>query len=882
MTKRTSFKSITLSGAAAWAMILAAAAHAQEGEKRDFDIEAQPLAKALLEFNEQSGVLVMAPQALVEGKTAPAIEGEITADEALDRILSGSGLKSYASDSGAFTITLASAETTDPRPFQIARLQGAPTRRIESVDEGEGDALIMDVIVVTGTNIRGVENPTTPVLQFDREEIELSGVGTVEDFLSTVPQNFGSETVLSDNSDNPFGSGRGIVGQSTVDLRGLGSGSTLILLNGRRMTTSGLGSFVDVSTLPIGVIDRVDVLTDGASAVYGSDAVGGVVNFITRRDYEGFDITARYSTVTDGSKEEYSLGGAGGVNWERGGAFLGVSYLDSTPLLTGDRDFVDLTRTAPDSTFGAKSDRLNIAGSVYQNLFKGLSFHTDFLFSNINSEISQVDDTPITFRSDQDSYFVNSHLDYEVNDKVLAQVFFDYGNESISRTDNRFGPDDFSSQSEFDNSIMTVEGQLSGQLLKLPAGSIDFASGASYREETFEQPGSSVDAERDVVAIYGEVLVPLVGPEADVPLIQNLDLSIAGRYEDYSDFGETFNPKVGLHWRVSDSFALRGSYSESFRAPPLRDIFLPRSAIVFPTFSAFFTAVEPPTQDPRLPAGRVSLLTQTGGNPSLSEETAETWSAGIEVEPSGLPGLSLTANYFNISYKNRIENISFIQPLQFAPFGDLVQLEPSADFVQSIFDDSSQISNFTPLNPVEPSDIQVFVESGFSNLAERDVSGIDFGMRYERTTSIGDFAARLNGVYFTNYEGRIAEGAEAASELNLLYRPIDFRLRGNISWSKDGFTIYSAVNYQDRYSNYEDSLISNDISSWTTIDFTIAYNFGENTPKSILENTRLNFTATNLLDRNPPFVETVDGLNFDTSNANPYGRQLAVSLTKTF
>ena len=880
MTKRTSFKSITLGGAAAWAMTLAAAA--QEGEKRDFDIEAQPLAKALLEFNEQSGVLVMAPQALVEGKTAPAIEGEITADEALDRILSGSGLKSNASDSGGFTITLASAETTDPRPFQIARLQGAPTRRIESVDEGEGDALIMDIIVVTGTNIRGVENPTTPVLQFDREEIELSGVGTVEDFLSTVPQNFGSETVLSDNSDNPFGSGRGIVGQSTVDLRGLGSGSTLILLNGRRMTTSGLGSFVDVSTLPIGVIDRVDVLTDGASAVYGSDAVGGVVNFITRRDYEGFDITARYSTVTDGSKEEYSLGGAGGVNWERGGAFLGVSYLDSTPLLTGDRDFVDLTRTAPDSTFGAKSDRLNIAGSVYQNLFKGLLFHTDFLFSNINSEISQVDDTPITFRSDQDSYFINSHLDYEVNDKVLAQVFFDYGSESISRTDNRFGPDDFSSQSEFDNSIMTVEGQLSGQLLKLPAGSIDFASGASYREETFEQPGSSVDAERDVVAIYGEVLVPLVGLEADVPLIQNLDLSIAGRYEDYSDFGETFNPKVGLHWRVSDSLALRGSYSESFRAPPLRDIFLPRSAIVFPTFSAFFTAVEPPTQDPRLPAGRVSLLTQTGGNPSLSEETAETWSAGIEVEPSGLPGLSLTANYFNISYKNRIENISFIQPLQFAPFGDLVQLEPSADFVQSIFDDSSQISNFTPLNPVEPSDIQVFVESGFLNLAERDVSGIDFGMRYERTTSIGDFAARLNGVYFTNYEGRIAEGAEAASELNLLYRPIDFRLRGNISWSKDGFTIYSAVNYQDRYSNYEDSSISNDISSWTTIDFTIAYNFGENTPKSILENTRLNFTATNLLDRNPPFVETVDGLNFDTSNANPYGRQLAVSLTKTF
>src|SRR5690606_31931103 len=130
----------------------------------------------------------------------------------------------------------------------------------------------------------------------DRQDIERSGYATTQDLVRSLPQN------LSTVSDTTFGAANGGIdtgyGGSGVNLRGLGSESTLVLVNGRRLAAAGRGDFVDVSLIPLSAVERVEILTDGASAIYGSDAVGGVVNLILRKNFEGAETRLRYGAVS--------------------------------------------------------------------------------------------------------------------------------------------------------------------------------------------------------------------------------------------------------------------------------------------------------------------------------------------------------------------------------------------------------------------------------------------------------------------------------------------------------------------------------------------------------------------------------------------------------
>jgi outer membrane cobalamin receptor len=92
-----------------------------------------------------------------------------------------------------------------------------------------------------------------------------------------------------------------------VNLRGLGSDATLVLVNGHRLSPTGAGNFVDISQIPVGAIDRIDVVTDGSSAIYGSDAVGGVVNIRLRNDFDGAETRLQYGSMADGGPDEYGV-----------------------------------------------------------------------------------------------------------------------------------------------------------------------------------------------------------------------------------------------------------------------------------------------------------------------------------------------------------------------------------------------------------------------------------------------------------------------------------------------------------------------------------------------------------------------------------------------
>ena len=175
---------------------------------------------------------------------------------------------------------------------------------VELEDAPVVPATEIEEIVVTGTRIaRTPEELAGNLTVLDGDFIRASGEATLERVLRQLPQN-------SNPTAERFGSNLNTVnnftGASTVNLRGLGSESTLVLVDGKRIGHSGfLGGVTDVSTIPLSMVERIDVLLDGASAIYGSDAVGGVINIITRKDYQGIELDLNYSRPSDDSYDEW-------------------------------------------------------------------------------------------------------------------------------------------------------------------------------------------------------------------------------------------------------------------------------------------------------------------------------------------------------------------------------------------------------------------------------------------------------------------------------------------------------------------------------------------------------------------------------------------------
>lgn len=195
----------------------------------------------------------------------------------------------------------------------------------------------LDQINVTGTHLRRVDAETaSPVIVVDRQRIEDSGKSTLGQLLQQLPAMAGFMPGPALNSG--FSHGRAL-----VSLRNLGPERTLVLVNGHRMAgpASSVASApgVDVNAIPASMVERVEVLTDGASSVYGSDAIGGVVNIILKDKYDGFAATVDYAQSTHGDANSRTLGVEWGKTWERGGLILGLSRNSMNPVFNRDRSY---------------------------------------------------------------------------------------------------------------------------------------------------------------------------------------------------------------------------------------------------------------------------------------------------------------------------------------------------------------------------------------------------------------------------------------------------------------------------------------------------------------------------------------------------------------
>jgi outer membrane receptor protein involved in Fe transport len=301
-------------------MLMSAISNAQDQPDStlyNFDIPSLNAAEALNQLAEQSGAIMLFPYDVVVARKARPVVGRYTLTRALDLLLEGSGLTGGLSDQRVITISLeesqvikgeAQAMTKKNVPFttKVAAAMVAIFATSAAAQDADTDDGAIDEIVVTGSQIRGANiSDALPVSIISATDIEALGIDSGDElleFMAEQGQNFFSE---SDNIAGGVNSARGDIG--AFNLRNLGTGNTLVLLNGRRLvnaasyqTESVGGSFVPVNTvnsqsLPVFGLDRVEVLRDGASAIYGADAVAGVVNYVLKTDFEGFRIRTRFS-----------------------------------------------------------------------------------------------------------------------------------------------------------------------------------------------------------------------------------------------------------------------------------------------------------------------------------------------------------------------------------------------------------------------------------------------------------------------------------------------------------------------------------------------------------------------------------------------------------
>lgn len=293
-----------------------------------------------------------------------------------------------------------------------------------------------ETVVVTGSRIAKQDFVSnSPVSTVGAEQFELTGTVNTESLLNTLPQTVPG---LDRTSNNPGG------GFATVDLRGLGAGRTLVLIDGRRVVPTTGGGVVDINNIPTALIERVEVLTGGASAVYGADAVAGVVNFILKDDFEGAEFNAGWEgTIEQGDAQIWSASATVGGNFanDRGNAVVSLGYASREALFQGDRDFSTFAQfdDGEGGLFDGGSSGVP-QGAIF-GAFSGASGFGPGIFNEdgtIRPFVTAGDDNdfynyaPVNFlQLPQERIQLNAQADFDITDRVNVYVDGFFANNEV-------------------------------------------------------------------------------------------------------------------------------------------------------------------------------------------------------------------------------------------------------------------------------------------------------------------------------------------------------------------------------------------------------------------------------------------------------------------
>lgn len=229
-------------------------------------------------------------------------------------------------------------------------------------------------IVVTGSRIRRTDIAGVgPANVVTAETIENTGVVNVETVLQRLPANAG----FAGNQTSSYWTSNGY-GTAQVNLRGLGIKRTLVLLNNRRLVAGGTGanSSPDLNMIPVSIIERIDVLKDGASAIYGADAVAGVVNIVSNTKFEGLGIGARYGITEEGDGKDFTVDLTWGIQSERGGIAAAVTYQKTTAVNMADRAPCGLAEVSP-GELGCSNSASTLGGRAVLPNGQQINFNND-------------------------------------------------------------------------------------------------------------------------------------------------------------------------------------------------------------------------------------------------------------------------------------------------------------------------------------------------------------------------------------------------------------------------------------------------------------------------------------------------------------------------
>lgn len=836
------------------------------------------------------------------------------------------------------------------------------TDQTKTTDQTPAPATELDRITVTGSRIPRVEvEGPTPITVLTRKDLEVKGDLSVADVLrSSTFNSFGSFREASGNTAQS---------QAVISLRGVGSNRTLILLDGRRMASSPVldGAAQNLNAIPFAAVERIEILRDGASAIYGSDAIGGVINIILRKDYEGLTVAMGIERPTAGEPAANSGSITGGVSGDRGNMTFVIDHQDRDIFFNGDRNngvtggsfplnpgiglsafgfpptailydsatgafngirpdprcptalgsdplFPDSVRVGSFCRFNYAATSANAASLRRDSLLVNGNFQ---LSDNISafarvttltsSSFGRYAPAPITSPfptmagDNPNNIFPGNDLllfyrfvpggfrDNVTRDHMMDILFglegqldwFGGTNWELAAHHSRYEIDSVGTgyalaqplQALIDSGALNpfgdprdpaqqaavaavrhtvlqnsgtryfgVDGQINFDLFEMANGPVGFAAGFDYKDESLFDLVDAQSAAGNVQGTAGgntrgERASYAIFAETSIPLLSNLNLSIAGRLDHYNDFGSDFNPKFSVEYRPLHNLLLRASYSTGFRAPTLGDLY--RSPLQ--TFTSAIDTLQCNAGNTDLPFDPCSANQYEASiraNPNLSAEKSTNWGAGVVWNP--LDNLSFSLDYYNIQLADQISTVS----IQTA-----IDRDAAGTPVPGVIIERNAIGAIT------------FVVLPAFNLGGFRTAGFDFEADYKMESAWGTFNPALTVSYVDKFETRVFNDDPWGSALG--FAAPDTRANLTLQWNKGDL---GAAVIADYIGDSQSVIANNNVRFPAVTYWSVQGTY--NTPW----NGKVTVGVRNLNDKQPPLSSFVPHPYYLQSQYDAIGR----------
>jgi iron complex outermembrane receptor protein len=863
-------------------------------------------------------------------------------------------------------------------------------------DQGES----LQEVTVTGTLIRGEGPVGSQLTTVNNADIVSTGTTNTADLLATVPA-LNSFNIAPQGGQAEFNSG----GSSTPGLHGLPGTATLVLVDGHRLVgDTPLLTVPDPSSIPPDAIDHIEIVADGGSAIYGSDAVAGVINIILKKNYNGSSTTVSYGGAS--AYNTASIAQTFGKTWDSGSALLAATFENNSDLPNKDRSYytanlvpfggtdtrttycapanvqIGATTYAPPNYLpgpAAKCDpnlnadlfdqnrRYALMGNIHQDVGEKVHLFLDVKYTDdLQTEAIAPDSVALTIPN-TNPYFVapagstattetalwntsnigsledqyrsksgmlaigadidlwhgwrlSTSLDYSWSSSLALNQASSGVNQTLltaaengTTTSTALDPYGNGTNPQVAAGILNwplyflasqklydFNAQVDGSVFTLPGGDVKVAVGVANRHESYDGsnpigvPGYAgfndnfETATRAIDSAFGELALPIFGSGNQMTGLRALNISVAGRYDRYTDVGSTSNPKYGVDWTPIDGVKFRASYGTSFHAPQLADLYgIDTRAGYIPNWTFV---------PPGLPGGStVDGVYIAGGRTDLKPETAKTASFGVDFAPAALPGFKASATYWTIRFNNEVEipptggNELFVVPGladRFVTF-NINGLTP-AQFA-SVF---NGIRLLGVLANTPPPLVQEVIDLRRANIGSTDVNGWDFDFNYHYDTPYGKALFGLSGEYIFEYETNEGPGTSFTNNLTSgnsyqtsdtsAYNVIPWHGRVTAGWQAGPFTSQAALNYTGHYNfgynNTAGTAAIEWVKQFVTVDWVGTWDFPQS--EGLLKNSRVQVNVYNVLNQSPPLVIQAGG--YSTESASPLGRLVRVTLNKRF